>query len=619
MKLLHLSSALAAASTVAAQGYEKLPGLVYATNNVTNITWVGEEHNGVEVFLGVQYGVDTCGENRFKPPVPVKLEPNTQHDARTPGPACPQPLGQWHPPLTLGNIQKTSEDCLNLNIWRPVMSRDTKDNFADGLPVMIWIHGGALWAGSNMEPSTDPSKMIVDAIPNSTYHLMFPVIHVAINYRLGVFGFAQSEALRKEGSENAGLRDQRLAIEWVIDNIGTFGGDKNNIIVAGQGSGALSATMQHLAYGGQKSLPIKSFVVQSGALEPGITGNYTINAMKAVVQYSGCNTTSDVNHPDAIKCLRSRPYQSLVNDSVPTYRDDGTHNLGDVWLPSVDSDFLPGPPSQLLKEGKFSAASFLIGWTDSEVPAVSFQIHEPDEVFKYVAGFITGIPYKEIEVINDLLKLYPVEEFTLSENLSSQFYRLSRIIRDAMTVCPSLYLAQAINKGPANVTDSTTQGSPVYLYHFNYTILEPAFERIGVPNLGKLRSSDIPFVFDTLDKYEQAGYASNFTVVDTDLAKRTTLSWSSFAASNGPTFPNTGTLQGWNAAYASNGTGLGQPIYPGGAEAWLNNTAIYVIGGPREGLSAIDGEWSYEELRVQRLRERCNLLNSDKWVKYLQY
>jgi carboxylesterase type B len=144
MKLLHLSSALAAASTVAAQGYDKpspAPRLVYATNNNTNITWVGEERDGVEVFLGILYGLDTCGENRFKPPRPFKLEPDTRYDVRTPGPACPQPLGQWYPPLTLGNVQKTSEDCLNLNIWRPKVKAEDPENelgfYSQPLPVMV--------------------------------------------------------------------------------------------------------------------------------------------------------------------------------------------------------------------------------------------------------------------------------------------------------------------------------------------------------------------------------------------------------------------------------------------------------------------------------------------------
>lgn len=117
---------------------------------------------------------------------------------------------------------------------------------------MVFIHGGSFWGGSNEEITIAPDGMILESEKNG-----LPVIHVAMNYRLGcknfhqmdsgridvitdvvaVFGFAQSNALRGEGSENAGLRDQRLAIEWVRDNIEQFGGDPEKITIFGQSSG----------------------------------------------------------------------------------------------------------------------------------------------------------------------------------------------------------------------------------------------------------------------------------------------------------------------------------------------------------------------------------------------
>lgn len=74
--------------------------------------------------------------------------------------------------------------------------------------------------------------MILESVRNG-----LPIIHVGINYRLGFFGFARSEALKLEGSENAALRDQRLAIEWVRDNTAHFGGDPDKITISGQSSG----------------------------------------------------------------------------------------------------------------------------------------------------------------------------------------------------------------------------------------------------------------------------------------------------------------------------------------------------------------------------------------------
>jgi carboxylesterase type B len=348
------------------------------------------------------------------------------------------------------------------------------------------------------------------------------------------------------------------------------------------------------------------------------------SSVETVVTFSHCNSNSSIHHPDTIKCLRNIPYQSLVNASVPSYEVDGEHNLGMIWLPSVDGDFLPAAPSQLMNEGKFSNASFLIGWTDDDVPATDFNIHYDVDVFRYMRVFLAGIPEQDNTTVNDLLSLYPVGEFGSPEalpigNLSSQYYRTSRILRDAVTVCPSLYLAEALNKYSTKPNRTELHDVPVFLYHFNYTILEPALQKIhDLPYYGVTTFAEISFVFNNLNKYQEAGYASNFTEVDTDLAKRTTLSWSAYAMAGSPSLRNTGTLQAWAYAYAKNETFEASTL-PGVIEDWLNNTAIYVLGGPREGISAIDGEWSYEGLRVQKLRERCAFLNSDKWIKYLQY
>lgn len=100
------------------------------------ITYVGTEHNGVELFQGIPYAHDTSGENRFKPPRPYTPAPGTTVVATKPGPACPQPLGVLFPPLGLGNITEVSEDCLSLNVARPKL-----DGKYGKMPVMVWIHG----------------------------------------------------------------------------------------------------------------------------------------------------------------------------------------------------------------------------------------------------------------------------------------------------------------------------------------------------------------------------------------------------------------------------------------------------------------------------------------------
>jgi carboxylesterase type B len=146
------------------------------TNSSNNVTYQGFLRNNVELFLGVPYGNDTGGHNRFKPPVFAEPANGSTVNATAYGPACPQAVGR--PPLFplyITNVTEISEDCLNLNIARPHgTGEDSK------LPVMVWIHGGSFWAGFNGDVSNAPDAMILESEANG-----LPMIHVAVNYRLG--------------------------------------------------------------------------------------------------------------------------------------------------------------------------------------------------------------------------------------------------------------------------------------------------------------------------------------------------------------------------------------------------------------------------------------------------
>lgn len=107
------------------------------------VKYRGIERDGLQHFYGIPYGLDTSGENRFRPPRLYVPASGSVIDATKPGFACPQPLGKSSPPLGQGNVTEVSEDCLNLNVVRPKLSaaRDYGK-----LPVMVWIHGGMLQA-----------------------------------------------------------------------------------------------------------------------------------------------------------------------------------------------------------------------------------------------------------------------------------------------------------------------------------------------------------------------------------------------------------------------------------------------------------------------------------------
>ncbi|EOA83493.1 hypothetical protein ACJQWK_00331 [Exserohilum turcicum] len=564
----------------------------FQLNGVDNdVDIQGMERNGIEVFLGVPYAQDTSGKNRFKPPVPYQYKTGQVIDGTKPGPACPQSLGQLFAPLGLDNITSTSEDCLNLNIARPT----AKDRQGKGpLPVLVWIHGGSFWWASNNEPTTAPDGMIKESVKNGS-----PIMHVAMNYRLGFFGFATSHALKKEGSMNAGLRDQRLAIEWVRDNIAVFGGDPNRITIAGQSSGGLAVGMQIMAYGGEKPLPFQQAIAQSQSLEPGITGTFTRDAMKAVVDKVGCSSkytsnSTSFDTPEALDCLRKLDTATLFNASASTYVADIAHNIGDVWLPQVDGDFLPAAPSQLIAEGRFGNATFISGWMEGDLNVyTNTSISTAKETHDFFRGYL---PSMSNSSLTHLLNLYPVEEFGTSANLTQEFYRAARIFRDILMVCPSLHLGGAIKQ---------VYRPPVYFYNFNQTILDAILESVtGIQGFGVVHTSEFAYIFETMHVYNNSGFPLDATTYDYQLAMRASRSWSTFVNKGVPSlnhYPSL-TLIGWNDAYS----------LPGGPY-------VRTIGGSNPSFSALGMVNSAPEMAVQRLQERCRFLNSPNIIRELQF
>ncbi|ETN40053.1 uncharacterized protein HMPREF1541_04328 [Cyphellophora europaea CBS 101466] len=566
-----------------------------------NVTYQGLTRNGVEFFLGVPYAQDTGGANRFKPPQLHVPDNDSTVDATAYGPACPQVMG-LPPlyPLTLSNVTDVSEDCLHLNIARP---SGISANQGCGLPVMVFIHGGSFWDNSNAEITNAPDALVLQSVENG-----LPVIYVAMNYRLGAFGFAQTQALRQEGSLNAGLRDQRLAIEWVRDNIGMFGGNGEAITIFGQSSGGLAVGMQIMAYGGTKPVPFQRGICESQALEPGITGNFTYHQMDLLATALGCNT-STLDSNETLACLRASDTTTFLNASIATYSGDVSHNIGDVWLPAVDDDFLPAAPSTLVSQHRMATnVSVMIGWTDDDLGFFTPRTIASDADTR---DFVTSyLPDLDPENTDALLALYPVSDFAANPaaNLTAQFYRSARIFRDVLMTCMPIWfgdhLAQMHSPG-------------VYLYDQNATILTPILAAQGYPGLGPVHTSEFAYVYANFSHYDTlSGFAP--TEQDYALLPRQSRSWTSFAATGQPSLVGKETLVGWGEGFVP------MPMAEGkGGQG--NRTEVFVIGGGTPGLWALDGDGEREgeggsaALTAQRLGERCAFLNSGGVIAQLKF
>jgi para-nitrobenzyl esterase len=185
----------------------------------------GTVEDGVAAFLGVPYAAPPVGQARFRPPTPPHrwqgVRPATHF-----GPSAPQP-GSLRARLILGQSAPSGPDCLVLNVWSPQPSQPS------GAPVLVWLHGGAFTNGSGDVPALRGARLARDV----------EAVVVTVNYRLGPLGFAYHPRLTGDHT-NLGLLDQRAALDWVVRNIGAFGGDPGRITLAGDSAGAMSAAIQ---------------------------------------------------------------------------------------------------------------------------------------------------------------------------------------------------------------------------------------------------------------------------------------------------------------------------------------------------------------------------------------
>ena len=345
-----------------------------------------------------------------------------------------------------------------------------------------------------------------------------------------------------------------------------------------------------MAYGGSKPVPFHQGICESQALEPGITGEFTINAMKSLVDYVGCNS-SGLHSKETVKCLRDFDMQKLLNASLETYTD--SLNIGDIWLPVVDDDFLPAAPSQLIREHRFANVTTMIGWCQDDVAFFTdTSIKTPNDTHNFISTYVSHVSTDNLE---KLLALYPASDFPANkkDGLSSEFYRSARIFRDIIMTCQPIWYAEHI----------AAAGNSVYLYDWNQTILEPVLSVIqNQTGYGSIHTSEFAYIFGNLSHYDTNGYPFHPTQSDYALQDRGSRSWSTFASIGKPGLRGRNTFQGFDVAF------------PEG-----NETYVYVIGGPNEGISAFDGEKSTPAVRDQKLNERCAFLNSPEMIEQLQY
>ncbi len=426
---------------------------------------------GMREFLGIRYAAPPVGPLRWQPPQPVPAKLATK--AATAFAAhCPQLASPY-------GVASTSEDCLFLNVFTPGHARRADEA---GLPVMVWIHGGALVVGGS--DLYDPVKLVNQG----------DVIVVTINYRLGYLGFLAETGLDAEGhvAANYGLLDQQFALDWVRRNIAGFGGDPNNVTIFGESAGGLSV-LSNLASPTAHGL-FNRAIAESGAYAlqlPSLAAAETAgNAVAAAV---GCAAT-DTN------CLRQLTVEQVL-------QQEAAPGLSITTI--VDGTALPLSLNTALPRGRFN-----------RVPVMNGSNHDEYRLFTTADANLTadGYPAALSAAYGETLGAAIAAEYPVA-NYPQPVLALAAAVTDQVFACT----ARLVDRW-------TSRFVPTYAYEFaDENAPEDFLPPAGYP-FGAAHASELQFLF-TIPELPGTPALSN---AEEQLSAQMVGYWTSFARNGAP-------------------------------------------------------------------------------------
>jgi para-nitrobenzyl esterase len=355
----------------------------------------------INYFLGMPYGADTSGANRFMPPQKPKPWTNV-YPAIWWGNSAPQDMDNRYENKFGSfrdhwNYDDVSEDCLRINVFTPALNDGKKR------PVLFWIHGGGFVNGNSIEQ---------DGYNGENFARFGDVVFCSINHRLGPLGYCNLAGVGGEkfaASGNVGMLDIVAALEWVRDNVTNFGGDPGNVTIMGQsGGGAKVCTLT--AMPSAKGLFHKA-VVLSGASRRSGDQTQTGNLGAAVVKEAGL-TANDLSK------LQTMPWKDFYTIATRAQRamvrQPGPGGRPLSFMPVVDGKILPQHPYDPIAAPAAADVPMIISsvqneqspsWTDSSLESVTLE--QVVEKVKERAGFGRGFGDKARDVVESYAKAFP--------------------------------------------------------------------------------------------------------------------------------------------------------------------------------------------------------------------
>ncbi|KAI9799700.1 MAG: hypothetical protein M1825_004435 [Sarcosagium campestre] len=419
-------------------------------------------------FSNIRYGRAPVGESRFRSPQHPLRETKVQ-DGST-GRICYQARPGWltisekflpqylggnttafyaenpsppagRPPPVPPADPRETEDCLFLDVFVPKKvfeeQRKERDYWGRKAPVLVWIHGGGYTAGHKAEYPF--AGLIKQAnLGEKTEDIIF----VSINYRLGAFGFLAGSSMEKEGTLNAGLLDQKLALDWVQTFIGRFGGDSARVTVMG-GSAGGGAILHHVtAYGGRFGPPPFQQAIPQSPFTPPDPGREKFDAIAQKFLLSA--------QVESIKAARAAPAETL---RVANYETVLASRFGTfTYSVVIDGSYVPDLPGRLFLQKKFyKGVRFLIGQNNAEgIKFTSPWIRNSDTNFNiFLRNTFPLASPKTLSYIST--QLYPpIFDDPDTYPYRDQLGRAALLISEAVFICNTNYLARSYQRQTYN-------------------------------------------------------------------------------------------------------------------------------------------------------------------------
>ncbi|XP_069831357.1 cholinesterase isoform X2 [Dendropsophus ebraccatus] len=452
----------------------------------------------ITAYLGIPYAEPPIGALRFKKPEPVKPWSEVLN-ATTFGNSCYQYVDQTFPGFSGAEMwnpnTQLSEDCLYLNIWIP----SPKPRNAS---VMVWIYGGGFETGTSS----------LDVYDGKFLARNERVIVVSLNYRVGVLGFLAFPG-NSEAPGNVGLFDQRLALQWVHENIAAFGGNPKSITIFGESAGGASVSYHLLS---PKSHPyFTRAIMQSGTANAPWAAVNSAEAQNRALTLANILSCSFRNETEIINCIRRKTPQEIIEKSLSILTHRSLIEIN--FLPVVDGDFLIDLPENLLQLGQLKKnTQILTGVNKDEgsyflvyqIPGFSIDHESFINRTQFQESVKLAFPKATELAVDSVIFHYTNWEDEQNPVLNRD--AMDDIVGDYNFICPLLEFTKR----------NLELGNKAYLYFFNHRS-----SKLAWPGwMGVVHGYEIEFVFG-IPMYRRL----NYTKEEETLSRNVMRFWANFA------------------------------------------------------------------------------------------